>query len=48
MLFMLYIKHISPCDQISSYNVILNSLTVLSKKHACNSVNQPPTVWHFW
>ena len=39
MLFILYIKHISSCDQMSSYSVILNSLTVLSKNHACNSVN---------
>ena len=45
MFSILYIKHISSRDQISSYDVILNSLAVLGKKHACNSVNH---AWYFW
>ena len=34
MFFIWYIRHIFPCDQISSYNLILNDLLVLTQTEA--------------
>lgn len=46
MHFTSYIRNIFPCDQISSYDVILSILAVL--RQIWNSVNQSPIVRYFW